>query len=73
MVTPSMVPAGASTWSSYLTDTLRNNLISGNTAKWGGGVHAFGASAVIVDNTIEGNNAPIHGGGLYIQGGQITL
>ena len=58
---------------SYGADTLRGNLISGNTAKWGGGVHAFSANAVIVDNTIQGNSAPIHGGGLYVQGGQITL
>lgn len=59
--------------SSYLTDTLRDNLISGNTAKWGGGVHAFSANAVIVNNTIKGNYAPYHGGGLYVQGGHITL
>ena len=44
--------------SSYLTDTLQNNLISGNTAPWGGGVHAFGASAVIVDNTIRATTPP---------------
>ena len=59
--------------SSYLTDTLRDNVISGNIAKWGGGVHAFDATAIIEDNRIQQNNAPIHGGGLYAQGGQITL
>jgi hypothetical protein len=58
---------------SYLTDTLRNNTISGNTARWGGGVHAYGATAVIADNTIQENDAPTHGGGLYVQGGRITL
>jgi predicted outer membrane repeat protein len=58
---------------SALTDTLRNNVISGNTAKWGGGVHAFGARADMVDNTIQENNAATHGGGLYVQGGQLVL
>ena len=58
---------------SYLTDTLRDNVISGNVAKWGGGVHAFGASVIIAGNTIQENEAPIHGGGLYVQGGQLSL
>lgn len=58
---------------SYLTDTLRDNVISGNFAKWGGGVHAFGASVIIAGNTIRENNAPTHGGGLYVQGGQIVV
>ena len=58
---------------SYLTDTLKENVISGNSAKWGGGVHAFGARTHIVDNTIQENNAPTHGGGLYVQGGYLTL
>jgi len=58
---------------SYLTDTLRDNVISGNVAKWGGGVHAFGASVIIAGNTIQENEAPIHGGGLYVQGGQLNL
>lgn len=60
--------------SSYPTaDTVENNTVSGNCAKWGGGVHAFGAAATIMDNTFQQNTAPYHGGGLYIQGGQITL
>lgn len=59
--------------SSYLTDTLRYNVISGNTAKWGGGVHGFGAAASVVNNTIQENSAPTHGGGLYVQGSQLTL
>ncbi len=58
---------------SFLTDTLKHNVISGNHAKWGGGVHAFSAFAIFADNTIQENEAPIHGGGLYIQGGQISL
>ena len=58
---------------SYLTDTLKNNVITANIGKWGGGVHAFGANSIFLDNRIQENSAPIHGGGLYVQGGQITL
>ena len=59
--------------SSTVTDTLRSNVISGNSAKWGGGVHAYGAAISLVGNRIQENNAPIHGGGLYIQGGWLRL
>ena len=54
---------------SYALDTIQSNTINRNTAKWGGGVHAFGASIAILDNLIQENNAPTHGGGLYVQGG----
>lgn len=59
--------------SSALTDTVRENVISHNEAKWGGGIHAFDGHAAIVDNTIQTNTAAIHGGGLYIQGGHMLL
>jgi parallel beta-helix repeat protein len=55
------------------TDTLKRNLIRHNTAKWGGGLHAFGAPAVIAENTFQENYAPTHGGGLYVQGGSPTI
>jgi hypothetical protein len=58
---------------SYLTDTLKNNTISNNMAKWGGGVHAFSAMFILIDNTVQENYAPYHGGGLYVQGGQVSL
>ncbi len=59
---------------SYALDTIQSNNINGNTAKWGGGVHAFGASVAILDNLIQQNNAPVNGGGLYVQGGeQVTI
>ena len=59
--------------SSYVTDTVEGNTLSGNLAKWGGAIHAYGTTATIRGNTIQQNRAPTHGGGLYLQGGQITL
>lgn len=59
---------------SYALDTIQSNTINDNTATWGGGVHAFGASVAILDNLIQQNIAPYHGGGLYVQGGeQVTI
>ncbi len=58
---------------SYVSDTIQDNLIQGNSAKWGGGVHGYGAPLLIRGNVIQENTAPIHGGGLYIQGGQLRL
>lgn len=59
--------------SSAVTDTVRGNIISGNLAKWGGGLHAYGAAAVIENNTFEENRAPTHGGGIYWQGGSVVI
>lgn len=58
---------------SALTDTVRANLICDNVAKWGGGVHAYDARVLLVDNTIQENAAALHGGGLYAQGNQIAI
>jgi len=58
---------------SYLIDTFKFNTISGNSSTWGGGLHAFGASVIIANNTFQENNALYHGGGLYIQGGQTVI
>lgn len=55
------------------TDTLESNTIRSNTAKRGGGVHAYNAPVIIVQNTIQENYAPYHGGGLYVQGNQPTI
>jgi hypothetical protein len=55
------------------TDTLQENLIQQNSAKWGGGLHLFNAPSLLFKNTIQENHALIHGGGLYVQGNQPSI
>ena len=42
---------------------ITNNLITGNSGTWGGGVYTFG-TATVTDNVITGNTAA-YGGGIY--------
>lgn len=54
---------------SRLTETIRNNLFRQNTARRGGGINTFNTAIVIAENSFQQNNAPYHGGALYIQWG----
>ena len=49
---------------------IRNNTITGNSARNGGGIALCDGS--IENNTISGNSATLHGGGLYQCGGTIA-
>jgi parallel beta-helix repeat protein len=44
--------------------TILNNIVTGNSTDWGGGIQiTYNSSPIITGNTIEGNNAVAGGGG----------
>jgi len=73
---------GIDTWDTSNAAIIRNNLIISNTSgacragqgAYGGGINMNGSAAVglhVINNTIVGNVAG-RGGGLYLQGGNVT-
>lgn len=66
--------------SNRLRSELESSTVSGNHARWsGGGISnccgglATPADITIVNSTITSNVAGNHGGGIYIQGGRLTV
>lgn len=54
--------------------TITNSTISGNTARYGGGVmEALGGTVTIRNSTVAGNTATVRGGGIYRNVGTLTL
>jgi hypothetical protein len=51
---------------------VTNNVIVGNSARYGGGVYQYFVETRIVNNTITGNEAFL-GGGLYLGQGDVSL
>ncbi len=49
-----------------ITQTIRESILSGNTATYGGGLHCVvnGGTVRLIDSTISGNEAVLDGGGL---------
>src|SRR6185369_6074964 len=47
--------------------TIAFNNAAGNTTGFGGGIQIGGGSASLVNSTVSGNSADVHGGGIYTQ------
>ncbi len=72
--------SGGGVYLNHSNGTLRNNLVTGNTAVRGGGLCLFYSDATLEGNTITGNNAVENnagsgggGGGLYLNSSYVTL
>ena len=48
----------------HSSSTIRNNMITGNSARFGAGI-SIGGAIIVVSNTITGNNAAQGGGGIF--------
>jgi hypothetical protein len=48
------------------TGTIRDSVISGNSAGYGGGIYSGSATFLLADCSISGNSAAFKGGGLYL-------
>jgi parallel beta-helix repeat protein len=57
---------GGGIWINYGTNTVTNNIISGNIASYGGGIYTYNSKNTLTNNTILGNKSIYAGGGLYI-------
>jgi predicted outer membrane repeat protein len=61
---------GGGIYCEYSSLIISNNIISGNTARWGGGIGCWGSinillSLTISNNTISGNSVIKNGGAIY--------
>jgi len=66
--------SGGGLWSNGGTVTLRDMVVSGNTAAYGGGIYNVGGGTMTIANsTISGNTATDHGGGIRNNGGTVTI
>jgi len=55
------------------TFTMNGGKISGNTAFYGGGVHVNSGIFIMNGGEISGNTASSYGGGVYINGNNVSL
>jgi len=49
------------------TMMIQNNIITGNSTEYGGGIYLYMSSPTLVNNTVNGNTASSFGGGIYMQ------
>ncbi len=54
------------------TAAIKNNVITGNSAEWVGGVYLYECDATVSDNVVSYNTASQRGGGLLSAGGNVT-